>query len=470
MARRDTPPQTARSLGLRVALGVLSLLLVGGIVVAIASFAYGRQAARTAYDRLLLGAANDIAETISIENGVPVADLPVSAFQLLALARDDRIGYALRDQAGALLTGHDSVQPAPASDRPGPSPVFFDGRLQEAPARFVTLTRRFAERDYSGAVTVTVGQTLLARNEMALGLTRNALIVTGLGGLALMALALAVIRHALRPLDRVAAELLARDPYDLTPMEAPVPAEVGVMLGAMNRFMRRLDRQIGSMRNLISDTAHQLRTPVAALRVQAELAAEEPDPGKQRQMLDRLARRSRSLGELLDQMLSRALVIHRTDSAPRLPVDLRDIALAVFESQDHELLAPGTETGLEIGPDPVLVLADEMSLTEAARNMFNNALRHGRAPVRIGVGAAPGQAVLWVEDAGEGPPPEVLARAGERFTRSAAARGQSAGLGLSILHAVAEAFEGEVRQDRHAAGFRIALILPPLPPPPEEPR
>lgn len=467
MADLAMPPPPARSLGLRVAMGVLSLLLVGGIVVAIASFAYGRQAARAAYDRLLLGAANDIAETIVIENGVPVADLPVSAFKLLALARDDRIGYALRDHTGRLLTGHATVQPAPASDRPATAAAFFDGALQGTPARFVTLTRRFAERDYSGAVTVTVGQTLLARNDMALGLTRNALMVTGLGGLALMALALAVIRHALRPLDRVAAELLARDPYDLTPMEAPVPSEVGVMLGAMNRFMRRLDRQVGSMRNLISDTAHQLRTPVAALRVQAELAAEEPDPAKQRQMLDRLARRSRSLGDLLDQMLSRALVIHRTDSAPRLPVNLRDIALAVFETQDHELLAPGLAVDLAIGPDPVMVLADEMSLTEAAKNMFTNALRHGRAPVRLGAGTEAGRAALWVEDAGEGPPPELLARIGARFERSAAARGQSAGLGLSILRAVAEAFEGELRLERRAAGFRIALILPLQP---EDPR
>ena len=460
MAEAAPLPRAERSLGLRVAMGVLSLLLVGGVVVALASFGYGRQAARTAFDRLLLGAANDIAETITIEAGEPVADLPVSAFQLLGLAAQDRIGYALRDAEGRLLTGHATVQPAPpARSQPG-RPAFFDGTLQGEAARFVTLTRRFAERDYSGAVTVTVGQTLLARNDMALGLTRNALIVTALGGIALMVLALVVIRRALRPLDRIAAELLARDPYDLTPMEAPVPAEVGVMLGAMNRFMRRLDRQVGSMRNLISDTAHQLRTPVAALRVQAELAADEPDAEKRGQMLERLARRSRSLGELLDQMLSRALVIHRTDSVPRQPVDLRDIALAVFETQDHELLAPGTAVELEIGPDPVEVLADEMSLIEAAKNMFNNALRHGAAPVRIGVEAQDGRAALWVEDAGQGPPPELLERIGARFERSAASRGQSAGLGLSILRAVAEAFEGEVRFGHSAVGFRVSLILP----------
>lgn len=449
-----------RSLGSRVAIGVIALLLVGGVVVAIASFAYGRQAARSAYDRLLLGAANDIAETITIIAGQPVTDLPLSAFQLLALAADDRIAYAVRGPDGALLTGQDTVTPAnPPRDEGAAKSWFSDAAMGGEPARFITVTRRFAERDFSGTVTVTVGQTLRARNDMALGLTRDALIATAIGGLALMGLALAVIRRAMRPLDHLAEDLLARDPRDLTPMDSAVPAEVAVMIDAMNRFMRRLDRQIGSMKNLISDTAHQLRTPVAAIRAQAELIAEEPDSRKRDLMLGRLSRRTRSLGTLLDQMLARALVIHRTDSAQRLPVDLRDVALEVVESRDHELLSPQTEVELLIGPDPAMVLGDEMSLVEAAKNMFNNALRHGKTPVRIGVSREGSKVSLWVEDAGNGPPSELLDRMGQRFERNAASRGQSAGLGLSIVRAVAEAFEGELTFERRETGFRVALTL-----------
>lgn len=452
-----------RSLSSRVVIGVLSLLLVGGLVVAIASFAYGRQAAREAYDRLLLGAANDIAESITVIRGTPVADLPVTAFQLLALAPDDRIAYAIHGPDGVLLTGHDFVRIPDFERRDialrGRGALFFQDEMQGETARYVTVVRRFAERDFSGDVFVTVGQTRRARNGMALNLTQNALLAAALAGGALIVLALLVIRSAMRPLDQIAEELLERDPYDLTPMNTTVPAEVAVMIRAMNRFMKRLDRQFAAMRNLISDTAHQLRTPVAAIRAQVELAIEEEDPEKQKVMLERLSRRTQSLGSLLDQMLSRALVIHRTDSAPRNLVDLRDIALEVVETGDHELLAPGSEVGLRIGPDPVLVLADEMSLTEAARNMFNNALRHGKGPIQIGAEVEGSTAVLWVEDAGPGPSSEVLERIGARFERSAASRGNSAGLGLSIVRAVAEAFAGRVEMQTRDSGFRVSLRL-----------
>ncbi|MDD8021940.1 MAG: sensor histidine kinase [Paracoccaceae bacterium] len=446
-----------RSLRLRVVMGVLSLLSVGGIVVALASFAYGRQAAREAYDRLLVGAANDIAEAIAVIDGAPVVDLPVSAFDLLALAPDDRISYSVRGPGGALLTGYD--QPIPGSISAA-GQGFFDSTFGGERARFVTVPRRFAERDFSGTLLVTVGQTLNARNAMALGLTRDALVVAGLAGLALLGFALWVIDRAMRPLSEIARDLASRDPHDLTPMDTAVPAEMAVMVGAMNGFMRRLERQITSMRNLISDTAHQLRTPVAALRVQAELAAEEPDPAKARQMLDRIAGRSRSLGDLLDQMLSRALVIHRTDSARRAALDLRDIALEVIEMRDHELVAPGREVVLEICDAPVMVLADELSLSEAAKNLLGNALRHGAGRVRVGAGIEAGQAVLWVADAGPGPDPATLARIGQRFERNAASRGQSAGLGLSIARAVADAFGGQLVLEPGADGFRVALTLP----------
>ncbi len=438
-------------------MGVLSLLSVGGIVVALASFAYGRQAAREAYDRLLVGAANDIAEAIAVIDGVPVVDLPVSAFDLLALAPDDRISYSVRGPGGVLLTGYD--QPVPGSISAA-GQGFFDSTFGGERARFVTVPRRFAERDFSGTLLVTVGQTLNARNAMALGLTRDALVVAGLAGLALLGFAFWVIDRAMRPLSDIARDLAGRDPHDLTPMDTAVPAEMAVMVAAMNGFMRRLERQITAMRNLISDTAHQLRTPVAALRVQAELAAEEPDPAKTRQMLDRIAGRSRSLGDLLDQMLSRALVIHRTDSARRVVLDLRDIALEVIERRDHELVAPGREVVLQIGDAPVLVLADELSLSEAAKNLLGNALRHGAGRVQVGAGVEAGQAVLWVRDAGPGPDAQTLARIGQRFERNAASRGQSAGLGLSIARAVADAFGGRLALEPGADGFRAALILP----------
>jgi len=455
-ASEFTPQRTLLS---RVMGGVLSLLAMGGVVVMLASFAYGKNAARQSFDRLLVGAASDIAESVNVVEGVPVADIPVSAFGLLAFADEDRVSYSVRGPEGGLLTGHEEAKERIGDARSLMQPFFFDTKIHGEAARFVTVVRRFSERDFSGNVFVTVGQTLRARNAMAVSLTKGAAIVTGFGGLALILSAFFVIRSAMRPLERMTQDLLDRDPYDLTPMPADGPAEVAVMVHAMNRFMQRLDRQVGAMRHLISDTAHQLRTPVAAICAQAELAIED-DRDHLPQRLDRLVRRTRSLGTLLDQMLSRALVIHRADNAPPASVDLRDIALKVLEDRDHEVLAPDAVVELRIGNAPVMVMADDISLSEAVKNMLANALRHGISPVVIGTSCVQGRSAIWVEDAGSGPPPDILDKIGERFERSAASTGNSAGLGLSIVRAVAQAFAGEVQMGQTDAGFRVTLSLP----------
>lgn len=370
----------------------------------------------------------------------------------------------MRGPGGSFITGLDDTLIVPATPSPGIAPHYFDAALQNDPARFVRVTRRFAERDFSGEVAITVGQTLRARQAMVTQLMLDALLPMLLAGAALLIMAWFVIRSAVRPLEALSADLSRRDPYDLTPMETEtLPRELQLMLDAMNRFMGRLDRQVSATRNLISDTAHQLRTPVAAIRVQAESILEDDDRTRRDRALDRLLARTRSLGTLLDQLLSRALVIHRTDSAPRLPLDLRDVALDIVEKRDHELLAPGTEVRLEIGEDPVTVLADAFSVGEAARNLLVNALRHGGAPVTIGTERQGDTATLWVQDTGPGPAPDLAARLGQRFERSAASPEDSAGLGLSIVKSVATAFGGEVRMKTTETGFRITLVLPASP-------
>ena len=443
----------------RVLFSVLAILLLGGLLVATSTWWNGRQAARQAYDGILLGAASDIAESIRVQNGAPVVFLPISAFDLLAQAPDDRIYYAVHGPDGEIITGLDIGVTLPNQTRERTR--FFDASLSGEPARFARIDRRFAEREFSGTVTVIVGQTLGARNAMTRSLSLDALLPMGVAGLALLLIASAVVSTALRPLDAITEDMARRDPYDLTAIPTGgLPRELQVMLGAMNRFMGRLDGQVEVMRTLISDTAHQLRTPVAAIRIQAESALSEPEDQSRRRALDRLLGRTRSLGTLLDQLLSRALVLHRTDSAPRVTVDLRDVVLDVVEREDHVLLAPGTTVKVAIGDAPILVRADAFSLGEAARNMMANALRHGVPPITIGAESRDGMALLWVEDQGNGPKPEVLAKLGERFNRTASSGETSAGIGLSIVKAVAVAFGGRMETGRDEAGFRIALVLP----------
>lgn len=459
--KRFSGAHSTLSLRARVALAVTGILGVGGVLVLIAALAYGQQAAREAYDRLLVGAANEIASSIIIRDGAALVDLPVSAFELLALAPNDRVAYRVIGPQGTTLTGYGSVRIPPGEDE---TPILYDGDFIQEPARFASVVRRFAERDFSGAIRVIVGHTRRARDALALDIAQSALIVLGIAGVGMTVLAYFAVQSALKPLQRIGASLQSRDPHDLTPIDMSVPQEVAIMLTSLNAFMRRLDRQVSSIRNLISDSAHQLRTPVAAIRAQAELAAAETDQTRQSKIVARIHRRSIGLGRLLDQMLSRALIIHRADAFPREWLDLRTVAIQTLQESDHDVLFAGVEIRLDLPEDAVDVIGDPLSLSEACKNLVNNAVVHGIAPITLGVRTEQRSAILSVRDAGDGPPPALVAQVGERFSHASQAHigeRHGAGLGLSIAHSVAAAHGGALELRRMVTGgFEAALALP----------
>jgi two-component system sensor histidine kinase TctE len=225
--------------------------------------------------------------------------------------------------------------------------------------------------------------------------------------------------------------------------------------------MTRLRRQIETIENLISDSAHQLRTPIAALRAQAELAEEEDDPARRRDIVARIHRRSIDLSRLTDQILSRALVIHRSDVAIHETIDLRTVAIAASQVFDDGSLFESGRLKLDVPASPVPVRGDALSLQEAAKNFVNNALSHGQGKVTVAVRAAAGQAQLAVSDEGPGPSPDALARLGARFAAGRSGPSGGGGIGLAIAKAVADAHRGEIRAGSAAVGgFEIALILP----------
>lgn len=428
---------------------------LGGTLAALAAFLYGQNAARKSYDRLLIGAAGQIAESISLQNGAPQVDLPLAAFQLLSLAPEDRVIYAVRDARGELITGYPEIE-APAEHSP-----YFNAEFAGEAIRVAHVRRRFAERSYSGSIDVMVGHTLRARQQLAGEITRNALYVVALAGLVMIGLAIFAVRSALGPLRRVESDLAARPPNDLTPLTVSVPSEISGLIHALNRFMARLQRQMTGMRNLIGDTSHQLRTPIAALQAQAELGAEETEPERLREIFERVHRRSRNLSRLADQLLNRAMVIHRANTEDLEPVDLRLAALQIMEETENMFEQERGRIRLDLPEDEVPCLGDMFSLVEAGKNLLVNALRYGAPPVALGVARQGGQARLCVRDQGAGIPESDWPDAGTRYARRSGAAPDSAGLGLAIVHAVAGAHNGRLEfRKLEGAGFEAAIALP----------
>ncbi|NHF74430.1 sensor histidine kinase [Paracoccus sp. 12-3] len=438
-----------------MALGFALIFALGGVAVAIAAFTYARSAARQSFDRLLLGAASQIATSVSLQHDGVSVDLPVSAFELLALAPEDRVIYAVYGAEGNLITGYRQLRP-PVDGR-----QFFSGTFAGEPIRVVRLERPLTEPGYIGNVQVLVGQTLQARTELATQITRDALIVVALVAAVMAALAVLAVRSALAPINRIETAFSRRTAQDLTPIDVAVPQEVSNLVDTLNRFMSRLNRQVEVMQNLIADASHQLRTPIAALRAQAELAADERDPEALRRIAARIRARSVNLGNLTDQLLNHALIIHRADAVPLERLDLRVVAIAAVEEIDHSIFGTRAQPGLDLPEDPVHCDGDRLSLVEAIKNLAGNALRHGVEPVVISVSSQAGRARIGVRDAGSGIPEEIWSEAGTRYARSSGVSAEKAGLGLAIVNAVAVAHRG-VLEFRHAkpSGFEAAIVLP----------
>jgi two-component system sensor histidine kinase TctE len=446
-------PRQSITVRLVIAMAVILAVVVVGTI--FAANKYGQDAADETFDRLLRGAALQIAERIIVTDGKANVDLPVSAFELLSLARADRVFYRIIGPDGKTLTGYGDL-PLPDKSNRKPDQVY-NLRYKGVDVRAFRLTRQLAERSVSGEVNVIVAQTTRERVALARSITTQAVLTIAAAGVVLFLLVFVVVRIALRPLVRVERSILDRHANDLSPIDVPAPAEVAELVAAINRFMRRLDRRIGAMQNFVADAAHQIRTPITALRAQLQLVADEEDPERRARLHRRLYERTVGLGRLADQLLSHALVSHREDVAVMQTLDLRRVAL---EAEREVRAVTDAAIAVDLPDDEVSVKGDPISLREALKNLLNNALKHGGAPVTLIVTAPrAGTTRILVRDHGPGIAPEVAARIGERFASNSIGP-DSAGLGLSIVSSVAQSHGAKLLRHKGPDSFEIGLELP----------
>jgi two-component system, OmpR family, sensor histidine kinase TctE len=450
-----------RSLYSRIIFVLAVIFGAGTVALGMAARFYARIAADEAYDRLLVGAALQIAETINAQEGTVSVDPPVSAFETLSLSSNDRIFYKVTDFRGVVLTGYDdldSIEHARVSDQP----VISDGAYRDFPVRIATVGRFVSDSTAGGWAQVTLAQTREARGELARDLTQKALLlILGMTGLA-FAGALFAVRRALEPLLRIEREIRSRDPKDLRPLDVETPREIQVLVSTINRFMDRLNGRIALMQRFIADAAHQIRTPLAGLASQVDLLSADPNPARREQQLERVKERTSELGRLTNQLLSHAMIIHRAEVAEFETLDLVGLARQTLINAVPLSLEREVEISFDAPSGPVCMKGDAVSLREALSNLVHNALKHGadtRLEVRV---LADGDAaVIEVVDDGPGIPPAEWQRVREPFhTKS----DSGSGLGLAIAGDVVRAHGGELRfRERSETGFAVVLRFRRLP-------
>lgn len=438
----------------------------GMVVLYWAATSYARYAADSSFDRMLLGSAGSIAETLSITPDEVRADIPYAALDMLAAAPDDRVFYRVIGADGSTVTGYaDLPGDLDSSQRSrAPDPIrFFDTDYRGEEVRFVALGREVRIGGHSGWVWVQVGQTREARRELARDLTIRALLPI----LALTVLAGAVVwasvGSAVHPLKAIGRNLEARSASDLSPIGTAVPDEIAPLVRAVNQFMARLDNNIAVLRTFIATAAHQLRTPLTALLIQIRSA--ETNTGKARDGSVAAASQSATrLARLVDQLLSDAMVMHRAEEGRTAEFDLKK----VIEQSLHETLPISSDadvrftTSLAAAP----MVGDDLMIAEAIKNLVHNALEHGNpaeredSVIELTLRGLGGGFELVVTDRGPGMSREALSAIGDRFRSGRSGLG-GAGLGLAIVKQVAESHRGKLAaRNRKGGGLRVVLWFP----------
>ena len=283
-----------------------------------------------------------------------------------------------------------------------------------------------------------------------------------LAGLALLVLALGTvlwfaIGRTLAPVEaiRTRADAITADRLDQRVPVPPQADEVGRLARTVNQMLTRLEGAAERQRRFVADAAHELRTPIASLRVQLETAGERHPEAH----LGDLVGETDRMQALVDQLL---LLARADEGAPWLrlaPVDLDDVVGAAVTS-----LGPGGELVDTSAVEPVQLRADAALLERMVRNLVENAVKHGSGVVGVALARQGGEAVLVVDDDGPGIPPDRRQEVFGRFVRLEEARDRArggVGLGLAIVAEVVHAHGGRVRiEDAPAGGARFVVELP----------
>ncbi len=441
------------------------------VVSAVSAYRNAVGAANLAYDRSLLASARTIADRVALVGSRIMVDVPYAAIDIFEVDTPDRIYYKVTGFTGEFISGYDDFPPmppnTPRSDAYPALVHFYDGTYRGEPLRAAALYQAVSGPEARGMILIQVGETLEARRLFA----RNILVETVSRQSLLVLLAavsvLFAVHGALLPLLRLRSEVAEREPDDLRPFEeTQVQREMRPLVRALNQYTDRLRGLLESRRRFIADASHQLRTPLAALKTQAEMALRSETAEGMREAVQAIHATTDETVRLTHQLLSLARA--EPGGAPRTPadIDLTDLARQVCLERSAEAVRRDIDLAFE--GEPTTTCGEPVMLHELLANLVDNALRYtpagGAVTVRVSAGEAPR---LEVEDSGPGIAPELRQRVFERFYRVPGLTSPGTGLGLAIVREIAKAHGASLELhdarpvERGSPGLRVTVTFPP---------
>ena len=318
------------------------------------------------------------------------------------------------------------------------------------------LTRWDARKEFM----IQVAEPMSGRENLAQHITYKLLMPTFIVLPVLMFLLWVAIEAGLRPLQRIKKEIKNRSPNNLEVVDiADVPEEVLPLVGALNDLLLRLEQAFNSERRFTADAAHELRTPLAALKIQAQVALRSTDQAERQTALDKVLRGVDRATRLVEQLLILARVDPETVAANYQALNLHELAANAIKDVAKMAHAKQIELSLE-GEPTCLVLGDTMQLALLLRNLLDNAIRYSPVAGRVSVTLHQGPGVeLQVRDTGPGIPANEREQVLQRFYRISGSGEEGSGLGLSIVQRIATLHGAQLRLADNEQGQGLLVCV-----------
>lgn len=417
---------------------------------AMVTYFIARNYANIAYDRALLDSAEAIADQINFKKGKETLELPEVAWNIIRFDQQDKVYFAVRRADGSIMAGDVDI-PVPPPTKVIGQAIFHNSTLHGKPVRIASL---YDNLDIKGKkqvvqVLVQVAETLNKR-EILVRETLWAVIVPQLFLILLAGTSVwIVVSRSLAPLEQMRDAIRNRSHLDLSPIEeGSAPGEVQPLLHAINDLMQRLNKVLRAQRHFIANAAHQLRTPLAGLTMQTDLALRQTDPLALQHVLGQISTGVERTNHLVHQLLALANAESNPDLTLKLEsLDLNELASAQTAEWVPHAIQKQIDLGYEGPGKSVAIFGQGLLLREMLANILDNAIRYtpqgGKVTVHL---TAKEQTLLAVEDNGPGIPPDERERVFEHFYRVTDNGGSGSGLGLAI-----------VREIAHTHGARVWL-------------
>ncbi len=429
----------------------LLMLVIVSIAVYWATNAVVERSLREGQDRNLQAVAQVILDSAVKTDGSINFELPYQAFEVLAYSAPERIYYAVF-LGSEILSGYEDIplrEHAEASS--------FGDIYRGESTRFVVASKSIRPGS-SESLRVVVGQTETSYQKQSSTIAAWIAFAV-LVSFALLALwAELSLRHALKPVVAIEQDLIERSADDFSPIERPVPSEVVRLVQTLNRIFEQHRGLLQENRAFIAEATHQIKTPIAAILMRAELLEREVEQQSRSAVRD-LIIRARYASKLTTQLLMRATLTYREVLGAREQVDVGALVASILRTLDPvaEIKDVGL-VGVDLESSDLIVFGDRIALREAITCLIDNAIDYAPilTDVEVNVCLDDKRVRVTVMDRGPGIDTDEL---GETFDTDKRSSGHM-GLGLSIVEKVAASHQGQLCiSNREGGGTQCDLLF-----------